>query len=774
MMRNPLGKRLKRELLNSLGKYLTLFLLMTLSIGFVSGFLVADNSMILAYADSFEKYNIEDGHFAVQKKLNKAQIRRIEEEGISVFENFYSDIPFDNGTRIRVFQARDQVNLICLMEGEMPVSEDEIAIDRMYADNNHLKPGDRLSGAGKEWTVSGLIALSDYSCLFENNNDTMFDSIQFGAAAVSPSAFEKLPADNMKHCYAWKYDEPYEDDVQQKKMADDLLKRLSPLVRLEDYVPRYQNQAIMFTGDDMGSDKAMMETLLYIIILILAFVFAVTINDTISRESAVIGTLRASGYTKGELIRHYMTMPLLVTLCSAAAGNLAGYTFMKEVCAGMYYGSYSLPTYVTIFNSEAFLKTTFIPVIIMLGVTYFSLRRKLRFSPLAFLRHDISGKKKGKAVKLPHALPFLSRFRMRIILQNAGSYLVLAAGITFANVLLLFGLALPSLLECYQELVTENMISKYQYLLQIPVSALDEDQKLNSMIHMMMYAANAETDNPNAEKFSAYSLKTVETEGFRREDILLYGISENSRYIPLSPRDGEVYISSAYADKYSLQAGDVIYLEEAYEDRQYDLEVTGVYDYQSAVCVFMNRKTLNRMFDLGENTYSGYFSDTEITDIPEEYIGSVIDFSSLTKLSRQLDVSMGSLMNMVDVFSVIMFVVLIYILSRIIIEKNAQSISMTKILGYTDREVTRIYMRATTVVTILSLTLSIPAVWYVLRIIFRIMLAEMMSGWIPLIVKKDVFVKMLALGFASYGAVALLEYRKITSIPMDQALKNTE
>ena len=45
-------------------------------------------------------------------------------------------------------------------------------------------------------------------------------------------------------------------------MADDLLKRLSPLVRLEDYVPRYQNQAIMFTGDDMGSDKAMMETLL--------------------------------------------------------------------------------------------------------------------------------------------------------------------------------------------------------------------------------------------------------------------------------------------------------------------------------------------------------------------------------------------------------------------------------------------------------------------------------------------------------------------------------
>lgn len=38
-------------------------------------------------------------------------------------------------------------------------------------------------------------------------------------------------------------------------------------------MPQYLNQAITFTGDDMGSDRAMITMLLYMIIVIIAFVF---------------------------------------------------------------------------------------------------------------------------------------------------------------------------------------------------------------------------------------------------------------------------------------------------------------------------------------------------------------------------------------------------------------------------------------------------------------------------------------------------------------------
>ena len=57
---------------------------------------------------------------------------------------------------------------------------------------------------------------------------------------------------------------------------------------IEDYLPQYANQAIHFTGDDMGGDRQMMIVLLYIIIVIMAFVFSVTIKHTITKEAAVI------------------------------------------------------------------------------------------------------------------------------------------------------------------------------------------------------------------------------------------------------------------------------------------------------------------------------------------------------------------------------------------------------------------------------------------------------------------------------------------------------
>ena len=179
-----------------------------------------------------------------------------------------------------------------------------------------------------------------------------------------------------------------------------------------------------------------MQLLLYIMIAIIAFVFGITISNTISKEAPVIGTLRAMGFTKGELIRHYMAMPLLVTLISALIGNILGYTWLKEVCANMYYNSYSLPTYVTIWNAEAFVLTTVVPIIIMAVVTWAILRWSLGLTPLRFLRRDLKRRRMKRAFPLSPGIPFMDRFRIRVIAQNLPNYLLLLFGIFFANILL--------------------------------------------------------------------------------------------------------------------------------------------------------------------------------------------------------------------------------------------------------------------------------------------------------------------------------------------------
>lgn len=801
-MKSPLRKRLPRELKSEIGKYLIVFILMVTTIGFVSGFLVADGSMLIAYNESFEKYNIEDGNLRTAEQIYKTQREEIDKLGIKLYENFYLEESLDNGSTMRIFKNREEVNRVCLMKGELPTKTGEIAIDRMYADNNSLSVGDTLQSGKKTWKITGLVALSDYSCLFQNNNDSMFDSVKFGVSVVTEDEFDSLKQDKLQYNYSWKYDQKPKTEKEEKEVSEDLMEDIGKIVTLEAFVPQYQNQAINFTGDDMGSDKAMIIMLLYIVIVIMAFVFGITISNTIRKEAGVIGTLRASGYTRRELVMHYMTLPVLITLVGALIGNILGYTVFKGVCAGMYYGSYSLPTYVTIWNAEAFLLTTVVPVIIMLVVNYGILRHKLKLSPLKFLRRDLSGRKQKRAIRLSPKIKIFSRFRLRVIFQNMSNYIVLFIGILFANLLLMFGLLLPSVLSHYQLEIQDNMLAKYQYMLQVPVSAVSGN-KFESLVSLLEFYMDSETKNEDAEKFSAYSLNTLPGK-YKSEEVLLYGIEPDSKYVKINFDDTQdkiesgnteekknegktdkpadeikkestgVYISKAYADKFLLHEGDTITLKEKYEKDEYSFKIVGIYDYTAALCVFMPRSDLNDLFDLGDDYYSGYFSDTEITDIKNQYIGSVVNLDALTKISRQLDVSMGSMMGLVNGFAIMIYMVLIYLLSKIIIEKNAQSISMVKILGYTNGEISRLYILSTSVVVVLCLLLSLPIETAVMNVLFREMMLASISGWITLWIDPMIYVQMFGAGIVTYGLVALLEFRRVKKVPMDEALNNVE
>ena len=66
--------------------------------------------------------------------------------------------------------------------------------------------------------------------------------------------------------------------------------------------------------------------------------------------------------------------------------------------------------------------------------------------------------------------------------------------------LLMFGLMLPSVLNHYQVEMENGMLSKYQYMLQMPASMAGGDSKLEQMVSMMMFSQAVETENPDAEK----------------------------------------------------------------------------------------------------------------------------------------------------------------------------------------------------------------------------------------------------------------------------------
>lgn len=760
-MGNPLNKRFLRELKGELAKYIVIFVFMTAVIGLISGFLIADGSMYDTYNKSFEKYNIEDGNFELYSKADESVIDKLEKENVTIYENFYKEEIVvrhnnikndeDSQSTLRFYVNREEVDKVDLMEGSLPEDINEIAIDRMYAENNDIKVQDTLTVGSRILKVTGLVALSDYSSLFSDNSDTMFDSLKFGVGVVSQKCFDAYDDTHIHYVYSWLYDNKPEDDKEAKLMADDFVKTISANAILVNYIPQYINQAIHFTGDDIGSDRSMMIVLLYVLIVIMAFVFAVTTNNTIVKEANVIGTLRASGYTRGELLRHYILLPIIVTIFGALVGNILGYTVFKDIFVATYYGSYSLPTYHTLWNADAFLLTTVVPVIIMLVINIVIIGCRLKLSPLKFLRRDLSGKQKKKAMRLP-AFRFFNRFRLRIIIQNMPNYITLFIGILFANVLLLFGIMLGPMLTHYQNEITDKLIAKHQYVLKTLV----------------------DVDDNAAEKYCVKTLATIEGR-LKSEDVLVYGVKDNSIYADIntaSLKDNEVYITNGYADKFRIKKGDKITLKEKYDDNEYEFTVKDMYDYPSSFAIFMSDAAFKNVFDKSEDYYSGYFSDN-ILDIDEKYVATQITLDDLTKVSRQLDRSMGETFNLVKIFAVVLFAVLMFLLTKLIVEKNTTSISMVKILGYSNREISRLYVTSTTIVVVLSVALSIGLSVIIMNYLFRVFM-EKMSGWISCYYAPHIFPVMFILNITVYAVISFFMMAKIKKIPMDEALKIVE
>ena len=124
-MKNPLNKRLPRELKSEFGKYLVLFIFLAGMIALVSGFLVADGSMLKAYEQSFEKYNIEDGNFELDEEASDGTLQKIEQDGVTVYPNYYiEEETKDVDSTLRIFKPRTDVDKVCLMQGKMPEKAD--------------------------------------------------------------------------------------------------------------------------------------------------------------------------------------------------------------------------------------------------------------------------------------------------------------------------------------------------------------------------------------------------------------------------------------------------------------------------------------------------------------------------------------------------------------------------------------------------------------------------------------------------------------------------
>lgn len=746
-MRNPLHKSLKKEFLRNRSRYISLSLVLILMIGVVTGFLsVAYSAKELLIKDQISS-KVEDGQLALRDRMDVKTKTKLEALGLKVYEQFYTEQSVSRDTMVRVYRKRFDINRATLHEGRMPNKQTEIALDRLFALKNGYSIQDTIRMSGRSMTITGLISVPDYTSLIQKNSDMMMDPIHFGIAIVTDTGFQTLSIDRMVYSYSYYLDDRELNDFQKQKRADDIQEIcIREGAVLENLLTAQMNQAISFLPNDMGSDIPMVQTLLYIILMILAFIFVVISQTMIEEQASVIGTLLASGYTRRELLQHYMMLPTILIIVSAGIGNLIGYTLFPNLFTDMYYSNYCLPPLSIQPVWEALLSTTVMPFIFMMLILYVLLERRLRLSPLRFLRKDLRRHRQRRYIPL-HGSSFFQRFRIRIILQNKGSYLVLFLGIIFASFLLMFALILTPSMEQYIRNLEADTRCDYQYLLKAPVQA-------------------------DGEKVTLTSLKAYYVGGDLDLDVTLYGLGPNSGYytdMTLSSDPKSIVISSDFASKMSLQVGDAITLRNPYRDKAYSFTIQDIYPYNAGFSAYMPRNQLNQLLHEDHTYFNGYLSNQPL-DIEEAYVQSVVTRSDLVKINEQMTQAFSQLLPVLTSVSIAIYLVVLYILTRLVIDRNAISMSFLKVMGYTVKEIRSLYLHATTLVVLASLTAALPLCNIALRYLMKFAFMKF-TGNLSVYIPGYVYFLVFVTGGVAYLFIKALLTRRIEQMELGYALK---
>ena len=489
----PLARRLPRELKHNIGKYLGIFLLMCGAIALTSGFLLAAHSIGSLIDEMRDEYIIEDGRIVTAFEATDAQIDAAEDAaedvgGAVFYKNFSIDADIkkstgDDSTKrtLRTYEHRTEVDIASYCEGTEPQENDEVAVDRVFAKNNGLAVGDTVELSGRTYTICGIMTQPDSQALFPNNSDFTVNTITYGVAEVTGAGFAALEdaGGAPTYTYSFVFNDRDLSVADRTDAEKNMVKALTDTAaRVDDLIDADSNQGIGYARDDVDGDSAMWTTLLDIIIVIMAFVFIVLTNATIEEESAVIGTLLASGYRKREIVLHYLALPAIVGIFAAGLGCALGIAFFTEPMRNLYYGSYSLPPFHVYWSWEIFVKCAVIPAAALILITLVGLLRKMGKTPLQFLRHEASGKSGTKrGLRLPERMGFVARFRLRIFLRNLGNFATLFVGVAFASLLLLFGLAILPTMTHYADNLETSLVAEHQYTLKAPLELSGTDQE---------------------------------------------------------------------------------------------------------------------------------------------------------------------------------------------------------------------------------------------------------------------------------------------------------
>lgn len=761
-----LFRKLWRDLLQNKTQFFSIFLMSVLGMWIFVGLDAEASGAGQAAVNYYEEYNLSDlwlqgENFSSEDLKAVSKLRGVKNAERRFLLNGTAEL--ENNPYMHIgFLTSNDISKLVLMQGE-PYTEgkDGIWVEKDFAQAKNLAIGDtfavKINNQKVESIIRGYIESPEY-VYYLSDTDMMYpDYSKYGFAFLSDVQFP----DQKNIIY-----NQILIDAEEDADIPALKNELGSLLDRDDVVviDRDQNVSYNTFDSEIKQHKAMgiMFSTVFLLIALLGIV--TTMARVTSNQRTQIGTMKALGFSKWVITKHYVSYGLVISLAGSVIGAWGGYETFPPLILGMFEGSYKIPGLKGKFTTSAIFAIV-LAVVISTIVSFLACRKELTDMPAVTLKPAAPKKIKHSAIeksKLWIKMNFSTQWNLRDVMRNKVRSLMGIVGVTGCTMLMLcaFGCrdAINGMVDkMYGELLT----GKNKIMLSAETdyaTAFDYAKKYSGqMVEEASIELVSDTQRKNG---TATIVDTGNYVHFQNKDMENISLIKNG-----------IALTYKMAQNLNVEQGDFIKWHMIGDDEWQYTRIAQIYRDPSMQGIAMTRETFEAMEYEFKPTSVWTNKTAPGTLSDEDAVQAVLNVAQMKDaFSENLEI-MNVMIGMMVGGAIILGLVVLYNLGVLSFVEKMREIATLKVLGFKSIKIRGILQKQNIWMTTLGVLGGIPVGYGLLYVI-----CTSMSETMDLIPEISFISYIYAIGgtFLVSIGVNLVLSGKVKTIDMVDALKGVE
>ncbi|NMM97367.1 ABC transporter permease [Bifidobacterium olomucense] len=514
----------------------------------------------------------------------------------------------------------------------------------------------------------------------------------------------------------------------QAKSTVDAMPKAQWIIRDRSAVTSYED---VKTQTEMIARLGTMFPVLFLIIALLVSLTAIT--RMVEEDRGLIGTYKALGYTRHEIMLKYLVYSGAACLFGGLLGDVLGliglpFVFTRKIITNMYV----LPDYPLLVDWKIALGGVLLFLVIITGAAMIACTGSLRLEPAELMRPKAP--KAGKTIVLQRIgfiwnhLSFLGKVTARNLFRYKSRALMVIIGVLGCTALMTAGFgmgssALTLMPRQHSEIAPYDVLAVTSAANHDKAQAdLDKDGDVESTLPLQLGSVTLapaqqdgkESDTADDAKLTAQLM--VIPDGKSTDGYINLQTPDGSP-IELKFADDGIVVTANAARKLALAAGSSVNLTDQMANTA-DATVHEVAQYYTGNLVVMSQSTYEQLFD------ADYAPNADLINVRGDANAQIAFANDLAEQSEYLSVTSSAkqerdfsksfqlffvMIGFIVIMAAILAVVVLYTLASTNISERERELATIKVLGFRKREVRSYVNKEMLLLSAIGIAIGLPS-----------------------------------------------------------------